>query len=163
MHIFLTDETQIEFTRWLETFNKSLPSAVKRRKELSPFIYIRNNIDNSQHKGEVHEVFEALKIAIESSHSMYYFSVIIFILLQAVNTFPQRKYELNYVHSMCGCNSDTATLLLLPDGLDERHKFDYDIVIIGRGDVVALICAKESLRFGAKVAVVEYQDTALIG
>eukprot|EP01035_Chromulina_nebulosa_P028082 gene28082-37008_t len=64
---------------------------------------------------------------------------------------------------MCGCNSDTATLLLLPDGFDGRHKFDYDIVIIGRGDVVALTCAKESLRFGAKVAVVEYQDTALIG
>ena len=76
LHIFLTDETQIEFTRWMETFNKSLPSAVKRRKELSPFIYIRNNIDNSQHKGEVHEVFEALKIAIESSHSMYYFQLL---------------------------------------------------------------------------------------
>ena len=72
IHItYIIDATEDELSRWLETFNKSLPTAVKRKKNLSPFIYFKSSVDNSPHVGELHELFAASKTALESSQSMF--------------------------------------------------------------------------------------------
>ena len=117
-----TDDTEIEFTRWLESFHKSLQTAaVKRRRELSPFISFKNSANNLQHIGEVHEVFEALKIAIEPSESMYYF----YIILMLLSSIKIRYIYALYIHVlviqrpcyfrmdlMGGINSTMTSLLL---------------------------------------------------
>ena len=56
------------------------------------------------------------------------------------------------------CRDNTGALLI-SDGFEGQHKFNYDIIVIGRGDAVALSCAKEARSLGAKVAVIDYSDT----